>query len=897
MFIVLLLFLLFGSRSIAGLLIEAEWWKELGQYETWISQLYYSLAPGAVVTVLLFVVLWVGHAAGIRSARARLSEMPGYARLASLGLLALSVLMALVITDGGVILRYFGGRGTGTAYHDPVFGHSLGFYFFELPFFEWTLSVLIALSIATIAVYWLAARGVALRDRISDFRSGSQVELNPEDFRLDRLLESKVILVAASLGLLALGARHFFSRYELLTSDHGFMVGVDWVAQNVTLPLKMAAAGACGLAALLLILRRWQWAVLLVAAAQVVPGLVSAAVNSLYVRPNEISIQRAYIERHIKNTRSAYRMAESVKEVDFAPSASASIDPNKHRDLLSNIRLWDWRAFHDTVTQIQALRTYYVFQDSDVDRYRLTGADGKQRLQQVLVTPRELDVRQLPDARTRWINPHFIYTHGYGVVMAEANRLTPDGLPIPIIQNAPPEIRTPDLKLTRPELYYGEVVHEPVFVRTGQPEFNYPSGAENVHSRYEGSGGFPISSPFLRLAAAMREGDWNILLTGNLAPESRMMIRRNVRERLQALASFIDWDEDPYLVVTPEGRLVWLVDGYTTSAAHPYSRKLRTRHFGVINYIRNSVKAAVDAYDGSARIYVFDGEEPITAAYRRLFPRLFVDAAEMPAGLADHVRYPESIFMIQAELYRSFHMKDPEAFYNKEDLWDVARTLASQEGEAASAEPTYVLAQLPGEAEPEFVLTIPFTPRNKDNLIGLLMARCDRGKLGQMVVYEMSKQALVFGPMQIKARINQDQNISKDLTLWNQQGSKVIRGQMIVLPVENTFLYMEPIYLQASQAPMPQLKKIALAAGNRIAYADTYDEALAQLTGGTTAEPAQQPGTQPAPAAQAQQPVADGGDARMTQARRLLQRYRELMAQGKFAEAGQELERLQRLLQ
>jgi uncharacterized membrane protein (UPF0182 family) len=809
-----------------------------------------------------------------------------------------------------VIIRYLGGRGTGTSYRDPVFGHSLGFYIFELPLLEWSLTLLMALSIASIAVFWLAARGVALRDRIADFRAGATVEFDPDDFRLGNLLESRLILFAGAIGLLAIGARHFLGRYDLLTRDHGFMVGADWVAANVTLPLTMMAAAASAVAAGMLLLRRWQLAVLLVVAAQVVPGLVSSAVNSLYVRPNEISIQRPYIERHIQNTRSAYAMADAIREVDFTANMAASIDVNKNQEMLSNVRLWDWRAFHDTVTQIQALRTYYVFEDSDPDRYLLTGPDGRKRLQQVLVTPRELDVRQLPDARTRWINPHFIYTHGYGVVMAEANRLTPDGLPVPLIQNAPPEIRTPDLKLTRPELYYGEVVHEPVFVRTGQPEFNYPSGAENVHSRYEGSGGFPISSIGLRLAAAVREGDWNILLTGNLAPESRMMIRRNVLQRLQALASFIAWDADPYLVVTPEGRLVWMVDGYTTSDAHPYSRKVRTR-FGTINYIRNSVKATVDAYDGSARIYVFDETEPITAAYRRLFPRLFTSGAEMPAGIAAHVRYPESIFIIQAELYRSFHMKDAEAFYNKEDLWDVAKTLASQEGQASVSEPTYLIAQLPGETEPEFLLTIPFTPRNKDNLIGLLMARCDPGKLGQMVLLQMSKQALVFGPMQIKARINQDQTISKDLTLWNQQGSKVIRGQMIVLPVDNTFLYMEAIYLQAAQAPMPQLKKIALAAGSRIAYADSYSDALAQLSGGgaealarigaTDAEPSPSPGAGTAPPVQAASPPgtqgSDGEAARMTQARRLLQRYRELMAQGKFGEAGQELERLQRLLQ
>ncbi|MBM3773613.1 MAG: UPF0182 family protein, partial [Acidobacteria bacterium] len=615
----------------------------------------------------------------------------------------------------------------------------------------------------------------------------------------------------------------------------------------------------------------------------VIPPLV----YSLHVRPNEIALQRPYIQSHIQATRSAFGLDRQLRELEYAARQETPIHPERHRALLDNIRLWDWRAFHDTVTQIQALRPYYTFNDSDVDRYQI---DGQYR--QVLLTPRELDIRQLAEARTRWVNPHFIYTHGYGIVLAEVSKITSDGLPVLLIQDAPPEVNTKSLKLTRPEIYYGEVTHEPVFVRTAQPEFNYPAGADNMFSRYEGRGGMPIHSLPRRLAAAIKEGDFNILLTTILQPESRMMIRRDVRERLQHLAGFLEWDPDPYLVVTEAGRLVWMVDGYTTSDAHPYARSVNVAGAGRVNYIRNSVKATVDAYDGEAILYLFDPSDPIIQSYRQLFPGLFRPASAMPADLRAHTRYPEILFRVQAEIYRTFHMLDPQAFYNREDLWDLAHYVSAQSGRPEPVSPTYVIATLPGETKPEFLLITAFTPRSKDNLIGLMAARCDGEHLGEIVVLQLSKQELIFGPMQISARISQDQVISKDLTLWNQQGSQVLRGQMLVLPIEQTFLYVEPIYIQATQARMPQLRKVVLAVGNRLIYADTYDEALAQLSPGARELVARADAGQPAEGRAAAAAPA-GGDPRLEQVRNHLRRYRELAAQGRWSEAGKELEAIE----
>jgi uncharacterized membrane protein (UPF0182 family) len=670
----------------------------------------------------------------------------------------------------------------------------------------------------------------------------------------------------------------------MLLDEHGnFMVGIDYVDQNIAIPLVWFLIVSCLLSAVALIANQWRLA-LLVVLAFILRHAIPPIVTATYVRPNEISIERPFIVRHIAATRTAFGIDQRINEIDFQARPEQKIDLAKHKPLLDNVRLWDWHAFHDTLPQLQPYRLY-TYTQTDVDRYTID-----HEMRQVLISARELDLTQISNG---WINTHFIYTHGYGVVMAEANQVSANGLPQLIIKDTPPEISVPDLKLTRPELYYGENVHDPVFVRTAQREFNYPAGEHNVENRYDGRGGFPISSLPLRLAAAVSNGDWNILLTGYLTPESRMMIRRDVRQRLDALADFLAWDTDPYLVLTNDGRLVWIVDGYMTSRVHPYSREINLEGVGTLNYIRNSVKATVDAYDGSIHLYVFDPEDPLLQAYRKLFPALFQPASDMPADLRAHVRYPAMIFAAESEIYRLFHMRDPDTFYNKSDAWDFAKFTTEQNGQPAPLTPTYVVATVPGETKPEFLLMIPFTPRNRDNLIGLMIARCDGPHLGEKIVMLLSKQEIIYGPMQVEARINQDQNISKDLTLWNQQGSQVLRGQMLVLPIENTFLYVEPIYLQASQAKLPQLKKIALAMGNTLVYADTYQQALEQLAGQNY----------PAPEAAVQQPAATPGgapaapDTRVVEIRRHLQRYRELVSQGKLAEAGKELEAIQALVE
>ncbi len=890
--------LLIGARTLSGWVLDYEWWRELGRVETWISMMLYGLGPAAAVAVLAFVLFWIAHARGLKAADTRMRDHVFYSRAVTLGLLLLGFLFASIVVDSWTVVRFFGGHGLpGASWRDPAFGKPLAFYLFDLPFYSMLLRVVLGLCIVGGLVYYLTTRAWQLGRNLPDLQRG-EFAIQMPNFRA-MTLESRFMRLLIGLFIIALAVRLYLDRFDLVFNDHGFMVGVDWVNDHITIPLLWVSVVACVIGAILIWSGRWALSAGVVLAAVLLQFAVPRVVAGVYVRPNELPIERDYIRNHIEATRQAYGLNTRTQELEYTAKLEGTIDLQKNRAMLENVRLWDWRAFHDTVSQIQPLRPY-VFSDSDVDRYMIDG-----RVRQVLVSPRELDLTQLGDARSRWTNPHLVYTHGYGMVMADANRITSNGLPILFIENAPPEVHTPSLKVTRPELYYGEQVHEPVFVRTQQPEFNYPSGEKNVHTRYDGKGGFPISSFGVKLASAIVYGDWNILLTGQFTDESRMMIHRTVTDRLSTMAGFINWDRDPYLVLSESGRSVWMVDGYLTTDAHPFSRSIDIEGIGSVNYIRNSVKATVDAYDGTVTLYVFDPDDPLVQAYRNLFPGLFTDVSKMPPDLLAHVRYPETIFRVEAEMYRTYHMRDPDAFYNKADLWDIARNLRSQEGTPEAAVPTYVILTMPGETKPEFTLLIPFTPHNKDNLIGMMAARCDPPHLGELQFLLLSKQELLLGPMQVEARMNQDQNISKDLTLWNQQGSQVLRGQMLVLPMDNTFLYIEPIYIQAKEARMPQMKKVAVTLGNTLIYADSYDEALQQLAGTTGNVPftsveasitANEPQPNTAPGTAAAPLAAPTVDQKLNSIRDHMQRYKQLSSQGHWAEAGKELEAIESLV-
>ena len=882
-----------AARVISSWTIDYEWWREMGQLRTWFSMLAYGIIPVSAATLIAFLIFWIAHARALKHAGTRLNEHRLYALLSTLAILLIALMLSAATLDTWTVVRYFGGKNLGGAaasWHDPVFNNALSFYLFEIPFYSDLLGLVLGIIVIASLIHWLAVRGWQIRATVGDW---SRVqEINFSGLGLSAALESTFLRGMGAIFLIALAVRFYLGRYSMLLDQHGsFMTGIDYTDQNIALPLQWVLIGTCILSAAAVVAGKWRIA-LIVVVGFLVRSIAPPIVVATYVRPNEISIERPFIERHIAATRSAFGIDRRTDEIEFAAQPEEKIDFAQHKPLLDNVRLWDWQAFHDAITQLQPYRPY-IYSDTDVDRYTIQG-----NLRQMMISPREIDLTQLGDARSTWINPHFIYTHGYGVVMAEANQVSENGLPVLMVKDAPPVISEPGLKLTRPELYYGENVQDPVFVHTAQAEFDYPAGEHNVENHYDGKGGFPISSLSTRLAAAISGSDWNILLTSYLTADSRMMIRRNVTQRVSTLANFLVWDSDPYIVLTDTGRLVWIIDGYMTSRVHPYAASVELRDVGPVNYIRNSVKATVDAYDGTVHLYVFDPDDPLLQAYRNLFPTLFEPESSMPADLRAHVRYPETIFAVQAEIYRLFHMRDPLTFYNKSDAWDPAKFTNQQNTQAAPVSPTYVVATLPGETKPEFLLMLPFTPRNRDNLIGLMMARCDGPHLGEKVVLLLSKQEIILGPMQIEARINQDQNISKDLTLWNQQGSQVLRGQMLVLPIGHTFLYVEPIYIQASQAKMPQLKKVALAMGNTLMYADTYQQALEQLAGVNLppAPTAQAPVSPNATPTSTSTSAPAAPDTRITEIRRHLDRYRELVSQGKMSEAGKELEAIQALV-
>jgi len=833
---VLFILVMWAGSAAADLVIEYSWWKEIGQLGTWVGMLWYSVAPAMAGTLIAFVALWVAHARGLHFAGVRKRDYPLYSRLTPVGLAVLALLFGSGTVDYWTVMRFFGSRHLAVpanAWKDQVFSRGLPFYLFDLPFYSQLLGYAFLLAIFCALVFWATARGWQLVERFRYGRlvdgSGRTLVLGPDSLLLPGATRAGFVRAISIILLLGFAVWVYLGNYELLLNSHAFMTGADYVDEKVTLPLRWLLIVVTLGTLPLIWARKYKNAITLLMAFFILQLAVPVFVHAVYVRPNEISIERPYIERHIEATSIAFGLNRNSKEVAFAVKGEAAVDPVQDATLLANIRLWDLRAYNATITQIQALRPYYAFPATDVDRYFPQG-----RIKQVLLSPREIDVSQLSaEASQSWINPHFIYTHGFGAVLSEVNKITPDGLPVLLIENAPPEVKTPGFQLTRPEIYYGDKTHDPVFVHTAREEFDYPSGDQNKYSTYQGSGGFPVGSLLMKAAAAISEGEPNILFTSYLTGQSRMMIHRRVMDRLQHMAGFLEWDQDPYMVITDDGRLVWMVDGYTTSLSHPYSATLPVAGMeDGVNYIRNAVKATVDAYTGKITLYIFDPSDPIIQAYQNLFPELFKPASSMPADLRRHARYPEALFRVQAEAYRTFHMRDPQVFYNKEDIWDVARNLYGQSGQPEPMQPTYVVATLPGEKEPEFLQILPFTPRGKDNLIGWMAARCDGDHLGELVFYQLSKQQLVYGPMQIESRVDQDQNISKDLTLWNQQGSRVLRGNIIALPVTGGFLYVESIYIQANEARMPQLKKVVLAMGDRIIYRDNFDEALAELVGG-----------------------------------------------------------------
>ena len=901
----------FGSRTAISYYVDALWFASLGYRAVFWKSLSLEWVVFAVFFAATFVALYGWFRILMRLCRPELStastivigsrviQLPveGVLRAGALiGALLISLATAAsMMTDWPKFALYWFQPAQAGGVVDPIFGRPLGFYLFTLPVWQsvagWLL--MIAIFLCAIAVVFVLISGGA--------------QLVERRFDSFAPLPWRAFSIAAAFLLLVVAVRVYIGRLEMLLEDHTVFGGVTYTDAHVSiggmLAVCIALIAGAAIALINLAARpRIRWLVLAPIPAIVCYFLVQIAgwyVASFIVKPNQLVREQPYIANNIDFTRKAYALDRLIQHQFPAETTLEAAEPANNQATLDNIRLWDWHALQDTLRQLQEIRTYYDFPDIDIDRYQIDG-----QIRQVMLAAREMSVEKLPESSRNWINEKLIYTHGYGVTMNPVNGFTPEGLPTLILSNMPIQSTVPTLDVKRPEIYFGELTNTDVYVKTRQKEFNYPQGATNSVTSYEGDGGIRMGGFLRRILIAFDRGDLGkVPFSDDINADSRLLMRRAVRDRVQALAPFLIFDSDPYVVVGDDGRLSWMLDAYTTAETFPYAShyQLGDRQ---INYMRNSVKVVVDAYTGATTFYVFDAADPILAAYRAIFPSLFRDVSAMPQDLRRHVRYPELMFKMQAAVYGLYHMTDPTVFYNREDLWTVASEVGMKEGGDQAAqplEPNFVLMKLPGESSNEFVEILPFTPSNRNNLIGWMAGRSDGDNYGTAIVYDFPKTRLVDGPLQIEARIDQNAQLSGQLTLWNQQGSHVRRGSLLVIPCGKALIYAEAIYLQAAQSPMPELRLVVLALQDKLAYGTTFEAAMRALFGGGGSSVRDEPVSAEAPRsaqpnAGPANPAADLNSL-IDAAARDLNDYQRLTAEGKLGDAGQKLEQLKHKLE
>src|ERR1035438_1972250 len=842
--LVVLVGVVFGGRTALSYYVDELWFRSLGYGDVFWKTLALQWGIFTAFAAATFLILYGWF---LTLKRAHLSDLPnGHTILIGRGpghlpvgpvlrLIALGVSLAIAAATGAgmmaewptLALVWYAPRATGSVV-DPIFGKPLNFFLFTLPAWQLILGWLLTLAVITclLAVFFILITGGARA------LAGC--------FSRHVTLSWRVLSIAFAFLLLILAMRAYIGRVERLLDDHTIFGGVTYTDAHITLTGMLIVCVALVLGAVIAVVNaarvpRGRWlatAILPAAVCYIAVQGIGWYVSSFIVKPNELVRESPYIVYNTDLTRQAYGL-DRVSQREFpADTTVEAAEPANNQATLQNIRLWDWHALQDTLRQIQEIRTYYDFPDIDIDRYAI---DGTTR--EVMLAARELNVEKLPESSRNWINEKLIYTHGYGITMNPVNGFTPEGLPTLILSNMPVQSTVRGLTVTRPEIYFGEMTNTDVYVKTQQKEFNYPQGQSNNLTSYEGNGGILLGGFLRRMIIALDQNDLAKLpFSDDVNRNSRLLMRRNIRDRVSALAPFLTYDPDAYIVLGDDGRLSWIMDAFTVSDSYPYSTHSNLDD-NSINYMRNSVKAVIDAYNGTTTFYVFDTEDPVLATYRRIFPSLFQDAALMPADLRKHVRYPEKLFKLQAEVYGLYHMTDPQVFFNREDLWTVAtQTGTGSDGQQASQEmePNFVLMRLPDESGMEFVEILPFTPANRNNLIGWIAGRSDGAQYGTSVVYNFPKTKLVDGPLQIEARIDQNAQLSGQLTLWNQQGSHVRRGALLVIPTGRALLYAEPIYLQAERSPMPELRLVVLALQDRLAYGPTFESAMAALFGGGT---------------------------------------------------------------
>ncbi len=829
--VLIALFVLLGGLSFAvEMYFDYLWFSELGKTTIFTTALYAQSMLGSSILLVGFLFLYINFLFANRG--------PGLIQIGiptpTGQITAYTVTAEMVARMSGLLsalIGFFIGIGEASNWEkvwqwlnrvefgktDPYFHKDISFYFFTLPFVKEVLRlglILSFLALAGVVILYYFKGTLAwrkLREASRRSRTGIHISL------------------LASLVFVLLAIRAYLNRYEVLFGQHDVFSGASYADLHAGVPMLTLLAIAALIGAALWIFNAFASnnraaiaAVLLYFVVMFAGNFYPAIIQKFIVQPNEFDKEKAQIAHNIDATLQAYGLSAS-NMADRDLSGDKALTPQDIRNnstTIHSIRLWDHEPLLDALKQIQEIRTYYDFISVDNDRYEVNN-----ELQQFMLSARELNSASLPERN--WINERLSYTHGYGIALGPVNRMTSEGLPVLMVQNIPPVSQTKSFNISRPEIYFGELTRGYAIVKSGQKEFDYPSGEMNKETTYAGSGGVPVNSFFRKLLFAVYFRDANILFSSLVTPGSRFLYHRDVKTRLSRLAPFLLLDQDPYLVVS-EGRLYWIQDGYTTSDQYPYAKLTP----GVdCNYIRNSVKIVLDAYNGSVEMYVSDPKDPLMQVYQKIYPGVFRPISEISPDLRKHLRYPEDIFRVQTYIFATYHMTDPRVFYNKEDLWEIP-TITGSKGSENPMAPYYTIMRLPQEKQEEFILMLPYTPGRKDNLSAWIVARSDGDSYGQLAVYRFPKQKLVYGPRQIVARINQDAEISKLISLWDQAGSEVIQGNLLVIPIEEALIYVRPLYLRSSTGKIPELKRVIVAYENQIAMEETLEAAIARIFGG-----------------------------------------------------------------
>jgi hypothetical protein len=910
-FLVLPLVIFIFFLNIVSLITDWWWYQEVELTEVFIKSLSAKIIVGVTAGIIAAIFLLTNLFLAVRSKIPWMRAIPG----ALIGINQPLSVNNRIIGKLGIILSsiiaLFIGLIASSSWHDvlkflssvpfgqkdPIFGQDVSFYVFSLPVFSLGLGLIktvILISLIGCTLIYVLRGSLNLS---SFFPKIDLSKLTPIKSGLigKPVSDPKARLhigILLFLFLATIAAGTYLSLYSLLTAQSGPLFGVAFTDANVIVPLLHVSVFVYGLAAFLALfygvsgkISPLIGAVTLTVILGFASWIIPSSFQKLIVAPNELVKETPFIKHNIAATNKAYGLDKVEEREITADKPITAPDIAANNLTVKNVRLWDRDPLLSTFSQIQEIRTYYEFASVDNDRYKINN-----EIRQIMLSPRELASDSLPNKN--WINERLTFTHGYGIAAGPVNQVTPEGLPVLFVKDLPPKSEVKELEVTRPEVYYGEIPNEYVIVKTKSREFDYPKGEENVYSNYAGKGGVEINSPIRRLLYALRFGSLKLFLSSDITKESRIMYYRNIKERVSKIAPFLTFDRDPYLVID-RGKLFWILDAYTSTDRYPYSQPLRLDGGPStslrVNYIRNSAKVIVDAYDGTINFYQADLDDPIIKTYTKIFPKTFQKLEEMPKSLISHLRYPEDIFTLQTAIDTTYHMDDPQIFYNKEDQWEIPAI--TQGDDRQTMNPRHLIMKLPGEKKEEFILMLPFTPRSKDNLSAWMVARNDEEQYGKLVVYRFPKDKLVFGPKQIIGRISQDARISQQISLWDQGGSQVIQGPLLVIPIEESLVYVRPLYLKAATGKIPELKRVIVAYENKIAMEETLEAGLAKIFG-TAEGQVIKPSEESAPPA----PTDTTKEGLLNQANENYEAAIRAQREGDWGRYGEEIKRLGEIL-